>query len=145
MLSWIRVKSSASTRVFAPEIKKWEEEHKPKEREDYLTHKASTAIDSAAASVKNVAQKGMQTEDKRFPIAIGKKAGGTVLRGIQAAGTGGAKVMLKAGNLVETAGDKVSVKSINVQFDKKILPRIQRDLLMFKLLELLENGAITTE
>ena len=53
--------------------------------------------------------------------------------------------MLKAGNLVETAGDKVSVKSINVQFDKKILPRIQRDLLMFKLLELLENGAITTE
>ena len=53
--------------------------------------------------------------------------------------------MLKAGNLLETAGDKVSVKSINTQFDKEILPGIQRDLLMFKLLKLLENGMITTE
>ena len=59
------------------------------------------------------------------------------------AGTRG--VMLKAGNLLETAGDKVSVKSINTQFDKEILPGIQRDLLMFKLLKLLENGTITTE
>lgn len=134
-----------STRAFAPEILKWEEDHKSKEKEKYLAYKANALVDSAAQSVKRVAQKGMHTEDKRFPIAIGKKAGGTVLRGIQAAGTGGAKVMLKAGNLVETAGDKVSVKSINVQFDKKILPRIQRDLLMFKLLELLENGTITTK
>ena len=74
-----------------------------------------------------------------------EKAGGTVLWGIQVAGTRGAKVMLKAGILLETAGDKVSVKSINTQFDKEILPGIQRDLLMFKLLKLLENGTITTE
>ena len=134
-----------STRAFAPEILKWEEDHKSKEKEKYLAYKANALVDSAAQSVKRVAQKGMHTEDKRFPIAVGKKAGGTVLRGIQAAGTRGAKVVLKAGNLVETAEDKMSVKSINVQFDKKILPRIQRDLLMFKLLELLENGTITTE
>ena len=134
-----------STCAFDPEILQWEEDHKSKEKEKYLAYKANALVDLAAQSVKRVAQKGMHTEDKRLPIAIGKKAGGTVLRGIQMASTGGAKVMLKAGNLVEAAGDKASVRSINAQFDKKILPKIQRDLLMFKLLELLENGTITTE
>ena len=134
-----------STRVFAPEIKKWKEEHKPKEREDYLTHKASAAIDSAAASVKNVAQKGMQAQDEQVPIAIGKKVGGTALRGLQVIGTLSAKVVVGVGNMVETTGDKAVVTSYNMRFDKKILPQIQRDLLAFKLLDLLEDGTIKTE
>ena len=134
-----------STRAFAPEILKWEEEHKPKEKKDYLTHKASAIIDSAAAAVKNVAQKGMQAQDEQVPIAIGKKVGGAALRGIQAIGTLNAKMVVSVGNMVETAGDKAVITSYNMQFDKKILPQIQRDLLAFKLLELLENGTIKAE
>lgn len=141
----VKLYGEYSTRAFAPEILKWEEEHKPKEKKDYLTHRANAAIDSAAESVKNVAQKGMRAQDKRIPLAIGKKVGGAALRGIQAIGTLNAKVAVGVGSVVETAGDKASVKSSNTQFDKKILPQIQRDLLMFKLLELLEEGLIKAE
>lgn len=137
--------SEHSTRAHAPEIQKWEKAHILKEKEDYLTHKANVAIDSVTTSVKKIAQEGMRAQDKRIPVAIGKKVGGTALRGLQVVGTLNAKVVVGVGGIVETAGDKATVKSSNMHFDTKILPQIQRDLLIFKLVELLENGVIKTK
>lgn len=137
--------SKYSSRAKHPDIQKWMEQHQEKAKEDYFSHKANTALGRLADSVDRIADDAQNADDSKKAVAVGKKVGGAVLQGFNFVGKTATKVAVGVGSKIEEAGDKGSVAMSNRHFDKDILPGIQRDMLMFMLIELLENGTIRTD
>ena len=119
----------------------WEKRHTETAREDFLTIKAKAATDKALGNAEALAEK-LKSEDGKSAISRGKRLGGIALHTLGNLGKAVGDFATDVAELGESALDQSNTDRANASFDKNLFPKIQRDILVAKAVELILSGEL---
>lgn len=133
-----------STGANSKEILNWEKSIKISGSEP-TAKKTREKLDSLAGSVDKFSKDLLQTKPNNKATTTVKHALGATMMAAGKVGHVVGKAAVGVGGAAESATRSNMVYQSNKEFDKKILPQIQRDILCLQLAEFIDSGVIATE